>query len=344
MVLKYETMTEDERRTDRLDRHRWREGWERNTIERRFCYTAATMVALALEDQEDNVLKLVAVDFAGKDAVLQGMRRTATDLQKIYLQLETASKYGFNISEKFFDRKSAVQGLTEEQEKLLKAIIKEEGGETGGSKSKKAKLDSGKEEPKAGGSGGGAGPGWGDGGAGPGWGYAPPFPYAQPNMGSFAAGYPGMMMGGWPAPPNQGFGGGAYGGGGQYGMAGQQGFFQQGGGYGQGGVGGNGYSHGGAGGGGTQGGAGSSGRGAGNGAGNNKRRYPCDNCGSMEHWKYEVVCPKYHLHLEQLAAKHAGARGQQAGAAGGQQGPHLALPPPPPGKNLVFMSFKCNNS
>jgi hypothetical protein len=75
---------------------------------------------------------------------------------------------------------------------------------------------------------------------------------------------------------------------------------------------------------------------SGRGAANNKRRYPCDNCGSMEHWKYEVVCPKYHLHLEQLAAKHAGARGQQAGASGGQQGAHLALPPPPPGKNLAL--------
>jgi hypothetical protein len=339
MVLKYETMTEDERRTDRLDRYRWREGWERNTLERRFCYTAATMVAQVLEDQEDSVLKVAAADFAGKDAALQGMRRSAMDLQKLYLQLETGNKYGFNIAEKFFDRKSAVQGLTEEQEKLLKAIIKEEGGEASGSKSKKAKQDNGKEEPKAGGSGSGAGASWGDGaqaggsggGAGPGWGFAPPFPYAQPNMGSFAAGYPGMMMGGWPAPPNQAFGGGGYGGGAQYGMVGQQSYPQQGGGYGQGGAGGSGYGQGGAGGG-NQGGAGTSGRGA----ANNKRRYPCDNCGSMEHWKYEVVCPKYHLHLEQLAAKHAGARGQQGGAAGGQQGAHLALPPPPPGRSFDF--------
>jgi hypothetical protein len=339
MVLKYESMTEDARRQDRLDRYRWREGWERNTIERRFCYTAATMVALALEEQEDNVLKVAVAEFAGKDAVLQGMRRTATDLQKVYLQLETASKYGFNITEKFFERKSAVQGLTEEQEKLLKAIIKEETGEVSGSKSKKAKQDSSSEESKAGGSGGGVGQGWGDGGqgggsgggAGPGWGFAPPFPYTQPNMGSFAAGYPGMMMSGWPAPPSQGFGGGGYGGGGQYGMVGQQGmagqqsYPQQG----------SGYGHGGTGGGGTQGGAGTSGRGT----GNTKRRYPCDNCGSMEHWKYEVVCPKYHLHLEQLAAKHAGARGQQGGAAGGQQGSQLALPPPPPGK-IYLLRYK----
>jgi hypothetical protein len=96
MALKYETMTEEGRRADRLDRYRWREGWERDTIERRFCYTTATVVALAMEEQEVSVLKVVAADFAGKDAVLQGMRRTATDLQKVYLQLETSSKYGFN--------------------------------------------------------------------------------------------------------------------------------------------------------------------------------------------------------------------------------------------------------
>ncbi len=107
MALKYETMTEEERRADRLDRYRWREGWERDTIERRFCYTTAAAVALAIEEQEDSVLKVVAADFAGKDAVLQGMRRTATDLKKVYLQLETASKHGFKIAEKFFDRKSS---------------------------------------------------------------------------------------------------------------------------------------------------------------------------------------------------------------------------------------------
>jgi hypothetical protein len=81
MALKYKTMTEEERRADRLDRYRWREGWERDTIERRFCYTTATAVALAMEEQEDSVLEVVAADFVGKDAVLQGMRRTATDLQ-----------------------------------------------------------------------------------------------------------------------------------------------------------------------------------------------------------------------------------------------------------------------
>jgi hypothetical protein len=83
-----------------------------------------------MEEQEDTVLKVVTADFAGKDAVLRGMRRTATDLQKVYLQLKTASKYGFNIAEKFFERKSIVQGLTDEQEKLLNKIIKEESGES----------------------------------------------------------------------------------------------------------------------------------------------------------------------------------------------------------------------
>jgi hypothetical protein len=101
MALKYETMTEEGRRADRLDRYRWREGWERDTIERRFCYTTATAVALDMKEQEDSVLKVVAVDFAGKDAVLQGMRRTATDLQKVYLQLETVSNYGFKIARNF---------------------------------------------------------------------------------------------------------------------------------------------------------------------------------------------------------------------------------------------------
>ncbi len=152
------------------------------------------------------MLKVVAADFAGKDAILQGMRRTATDLQKVYLQLETASKYGFKIAEKFFDRKSAVQGLTDEQEKLLKSIIKEESGESSGSKGKKGKKNDGKEELRGDNSLAG-GPGS---GAGPGWGFAPAFPYA-PFMGNFAAGFSSMMMGGGSAPPNIGYGSGGYG-------------------------------------------------------------------------------------------------------------------------------------
>jgi hypothetical protein len=236
MALKYETMTEEGRRADRLDRYRWREGWERDTIERRFCYTTATAVALAIEEQEDSVLKVVAADFAGKDAVLQGMRRTATDLQKVYLQLETDSKYGFKIAEKFLDRKSSVQGLTDEQEKLLKSIIKEESGESSESKGKKSKKNDGKEELRGDNSQAG-GPGS---GAGPGWGFAPVFPYG-PFMGNFAAGFSSIMMGGGAAPPNMGYGSGGYGGGGQFGMHGQQGHNQQGGGYGYGGAGGGDY-------------------------------------------------------------------------------------------------------
>jgi hypothetical protein len=139
MALKYETMTEEERRADRLDRYQWREGWEQDMIERRFCYTTATAVALAMEEQEDSVLKVVAADFVGKDAVLQGMRRTATDLQKVYLQLETVSKYGFKIPEKFFDRKSSVQGLTDEQEKLLNKIIRRRAGNPAEARAKRAR-------------------------------------------------------------------------------------------------------------------------------------------------------------------------------------------------------------
>ncbi len=153
-------------------------------IERRFCYTTATVVAQAIEEQEDSVLKVVAADFAGKDVVLQGIRHTATDLQKVYLQLETASKYSLKIAERFFDRKSSVQGLTDEQEKLLNKIIKEESGESSGSKGKKGKNHDGKEELRGDNSlAGGSSPG-----AGPGWGVTPVFPYG-PFMGNFAAGF-----------------------------------------------------------------------------------------------------------------------------------------------------------
>jgi len=34
-----------------------------------------------------------------------------------------------------------------------------------------------------------------------------------------------------------------------------------------------------------------------------KKRYPCDNCGSVDHWKSNPVCPNFHLFLQLQAAK-----------------------------------------
>ena len=42
-----------------------------------------------------------------------------------------------------------------------------------------------------------------------------------------------------------------------------------------------------------------------------KKKHPCDNCGSMDHWKYQPVCPNFHIHLAQQQAKHASMRGGQ---------------------------------
>jgi len=47
-----------------------------------------------------------------------------------------------------------------------------------------------------------------------------------------------------------------------------------------------------------------------------KKRYPCDNCGSTEHWKSNPACPNFHLFLQIQAAKAEEMRkGQNATAA-----------------------------
>ncbi len=84
------------------------------------------MTALTLEDQEDNVLRLVALEAEGKAVLLSGMRRTAKDLLEIFSQINAANIYDFNIVEQLFNGKTSVEGLSDDQQKLLKNIIKEE--------------------------------------------------------------------------------------------------------------------------------------------------------------------------------------------------------------------------
>jgi len=71
-----------------------------------------------------------------------------------------------------------------------------------------------------------------------------------------------------------------------------------------------------------------------------KRKHPCDNCGSMDHWKYQPVCPNYHIHLAQQEAKHQAFR-QQATAAAGQGGQSAADKTvaliPRQGKSKIFI-------
>ncbi len=285
---------------------------------------------MALEDQEDNMLRLVALEAEGKVVLLSGMRRTAKDLLEIYSQINAANIYNFNIVEQLFNGKTSVEGLSDDQQKLLKNIIKEEHS---AGKSKKVKETESKpyERPAAAEVASTLG-------VEVGWGFAPPFLYVQ-QAPQFAGGvFPDMVMQAWPQMPGaggQGYGQLHFGQVGSDMYGGGQGRGQQGGGQfsggqmygGQNNGSGAGYSGGG--------GAGYSGRARGqNNNSNNKRKYPCDNCGGMGHWKYQNVCPNSYMYLEVLAAKSAAKRvAQQGGSAGGYQQPTgstLVLPPPPP--------------
>ncbi len=53
-----------------------------------------------------------------------------------------------------------------------------------------------------------------------------------------------------------------------------------------------------------------------------KARFPCDNCGQLGHWKYQPVCPNYHVHLKSLhhaAEEYRGGAGATAMAGDGAQ-------------------------
>jgi hypothetical protein len=225
MALPYEQLSEDLRRTERLKRQRARETWKRETALQKYLYNLGTVTASALEDQEDNVLRLVALEAEGKAVLLSGMRRTAKDLLEIYSQINAANIYNFNIVEQLFDGTTSVEGLSADQQKLLKNIIKEENS---AGKTKKVKESESKPYQRP-----AAAEAASTSGGGPGWGFAPQFPYVL-QAPQFAGGvFPGMMMQAWPQMPGasgQGYGQPNFGqvGGNMYG--GGQGGGQQGGG------------------------------------------------------------------------------------------------------------------
>jgi hypothetical protein len=127
MALPYEQLSEDLRRTERLKRQRAREAWKRETALQKYLYNLGTVTALALEDQEDNVLRLVALEAEGKSVLLAGMRRTAKDLLEIYSQINAANIYDFNLVEQRFGGKTSVEGLSDEKQKFLSKPYKGEG-------------------------------------------------------------------------------------------------------------------------------------------------------------------------------------------------------------------------
>jgi hypothetical protein len=284
MAVPYENMTDEARRRQRQDRLRMREVWPRDTQEGRLYYESAKAIAAMWEACEDAIVGLGGEERGKEDAAIGVLRQAVGQARQAYNRLDMAAKLGLNAVDKVFDRTAGVQDLDEEEEKLVKAFLKEEGSAGGGKVQKKREhaakpYDRDEDEtgrvqpsPSAGAGAYGVGAGhmfnWG-------MGQQQQHPFAmQITAPSFGGGIP--TMGGWSPmgmmmPTGTMHMAGGMQGGGQTGSAG-------------------------------------------------RRKHPCDNCGAMDHWKYQPVCPNFHMHLEQQAAKHLASRpqtGQQAAIQSG---------------------------
>jgi hypothetical protein len=284
MAVPYENMTDEARRRQRQDRLRMREVWPRDTQEGRLYYESAKAIASMWEACEDAIFGLGGDERGKEETAIGVLRQAVGQARQAYKRLDMAAKLGLNAVDKVFDRTAGEQDLDEEEEKLVKAFLKEEGSAGGGKVQKKREhaakpYDRSEDEigraqpsPSAGMGGYGVGAGhmlnWG-------MGQQQQYTFAMPMTApSFGGGI--LTMGGW-SP---------------MGMMMPSGTM---------------HTPGGMQGGGQTGGAG-------------KRKHPCDNCGAMDHWKYQPVCPNLHMHLEQQAAKHLASRqqtGQQAASPSG---------------------------
>jgi len=299
MALPFETMAEEARKRLRQDRLRRREVWDKGGNEQRFYYEMGSAIGHMWKGFEDAAVGLNALEAEGKEQLLATVRGGAARVKQAYKRAEMASKFGLEAVDKVFDRSADLQDLDEDEQKLMKEYIKEQSKTAGGKMPKKYSHgqkpyeDNAKaadKESLAGSS--GSGGGWG-GGMSYGQSMNMGGGYMQSGFNPMQGGWPNMM----PMYNMQASGGIQQGYGGGYGSSG-----------GFGGGGGQGASH-------TASGGSSAGVLA-------KKKHPCDNCGSLDHRKYQPVCPNFHIHLAQQEAKHMAMRGGQqvaAAAAAGAQ-------------------------
>ncbi len=279
---------------ERIDRFRRRECWPKDSEVQKVYHKFGAGLGHTREQLEDGLLLIK--EWTTRDAtreeegkVIACMRQSIRELSDLHKLCFVGATHG-NAALLAMASKKADPDFTEEEEKALAAVLKEQGEGGGKAKGKQQAVKPysrpGEEEgasmygiPMMQMARGPAAAGWG-------WGRMPYLFYA--------AGYGAQQ--GW----GPGVGGALYGyseqGGSRAGSAGGQGYA-------------------------------AATKLANNGAEN---KFPCDNCGSTDHWKSSFNCPNYHIHLSQLAAKAELFRtgGLPAGAGAAVPGSSTALAVP----------------
>jgi len=316
MALNYENMSVEERAKERATRGRKMEDWpKREPIEKVLVNLGKRLTAIQ-ELTEDMLVTLGAAT----EATAAATRTTVTNQLRVQYAVTTEAlkhaeldcRYGVGTADQLYDHAAEVSYMSDGEAKALKDLLKKRAEAAAGADGKgKSKFIPNKPYER---------PGYSKPETQAGWPWAPP-----PTMPMAAMSMPPMGMGqmyGWPMGGAQ-FPGMAQGGlpTMPMGMPAASGAA-----------------------------AASPGPAAGAGGhGGGRKRFPCDNCGSMEHWKSSPSCPNYHLFVSAQLTKaeafrnaaQGGQQGQQPAAGGsGQGGPALLALQPPGTGDLFFCIFQ----
>ena len=288
--MAFEIWTADERERARVTVTRKREAWKRDTELERHFYDTAKLVCETREEQEEAVLAAAAAPAgdAGRLDRLRNARRAWTRSDEFFKILEVKARYGFKAAERMFEGGADVHGFTEEEGKRLGKVLKQLEDETKEKTGRKRKEQDNDEETEHRMviSGGGSGFGGGGSLSGSNMGH-----YNSPGGGNFNQ-FSGTYNPGWGYDPAQvalAFG------------------YQQGGGWPTAGANWSGN------------GSGWMGPGTGQGVGTGgggvvaKKKGACNNCGGLDHFSYNPICPNFAIHMQQLKAKAETYRKMESG-------------------------------
>jgi hypothetical protein len=200
MALPFETQTMQERLQDRARRARDRETWDRVTEEDELTYKMAAFIADEKDAREEAIIALgEEADGPLKAKMYTTLRQMWVRLAREYRKLSTAATYDWETAEDIYEKAGAVEGMTEEEAKLLEKRLKK--NQENGKVQRRGKAkETPYQRPEENSSGAtGQGPSWGWGGW-PAPGLVPPMNGMVPPMGGWAMG--GWTMGG---PGNGGY-------------------------------------------------------------------------------------------------------------------------------------------
>ncbi len=126
MALPFEAMAQEELQRDRLAALRRREAWAKGNEVQRLLHAHAELIMQTKELMEDLVIEVQpeAVVYPGKQRAVDRLRASITDSATAYKKIEACIKYGVDGAEEIFDRLAEVDGLTPDEERHVKELLR----------------------------------------------------------------------------------------------------------------------------------------------------------------------------------------------------------------------------